>query len=181
MENELKYIQDKLLNDEVVAFQTDTVYGLFSRVNLRNKQRLNLMKGRDKDQKIQISFSSFKQIYEWIDIDKEQKDILESLLPGNVSIIVPLNNDKKKLLNEESVLVRFPKLDKDNILSIVLEKVGPLFSTSANFHNREILSSCNQIVDNFKILCFEDENIIMTNKSSKIISLMNDKIKVLRK
>ncbi len=173
-------IKKEILNEKIVAIQTETVYGFFSRISINNKKNINNLKKRDKNQSIQVSFGSFEQIFNWVDISEKQKQIILKNLPGENSYLLKLKKQKQKILNEKNVLVRFPNLSNDSFLIKLLIDVGPLFSTSVNIHGENELNSCLEIKDKFNVVCYENKNIKTKNKSSKIISLLNDKILILR-
>ncbi len=176
----LEKFKKELLNNKIVSFQTETVYGLFSIINIKNKERINELKKRNSNQELQVSFSSFEQIYDWANVSAFQREIIESTLPGKISYVLPLRKEKISLIGSETILVRFPELDKKNYLLQLIKDVGPLFSTSANFHNEKEMTSCEEINNKLKIICYEENKLLENRKPSKIISLLNDKIEILR-
>ncbi len=174
-------LKNKILNNEIVSIQTETVYGLFAKINLNNKSKINLLKGRNKDQSLQVSFGNFEQIFDWTELSDFQREQLINNLPGDTSFVVPLKKEKINELGKETILVRFPKMNDDHILIKLLNSIGPLFSTSANIHGEPEFSNCDEIEQKMNISCYEVKSFLIKNKPSRITSLLNDKIKVIRK
>ncbi|MBP3039084.1 threonylcarbamoyl-AMP synthase [Bacillaceae bacterium Marseille-Q3522] len=124
-----------LLKNEVVAFPTETVYGLGG--NAKNDEAISKIyqaKGRPSDNPLIIHIARRTQLDEFAaSIPEEAERLMDTFWPGSLSIIFPL---KKGVISEKatagltSVAVRMP--DHPVALAII-EKAGlPIAAPSAN-------------------------------------------------
>jgi L-threonylcarbamoyladenylate synthase len=112
---------------------TDTLYGIVA--NALNKKavlKVQEIKGRDDDKPFIILINSIKHLELFkIKVTKDQKEILEKLWPGKVSIILPCNNKKFTYLHRGKNTLAF-RIPKNEALRSFLNKSGPLIAPSAN-------------------------------------------------
>jgi tRNA threonylcarbamoyl adenosine modification protein (Sua5/YciO/YrdC/YwlC family) len=120
---QLKEIADALLSGAVVLMPTDTIYGLHAvAANDDAVARIAEMKGRDETKPFIVLASSTSQFADLgITARPEIVNALASIWPAPLTAILPRG--------EKTVAVRIPALDW---LRAVIERTGPLVSTSAN-------------------------------------------------
>lgn len=176
---------NKLLNDlnnnKIIAMPTETVYGFFSLISLENLKNINKLKGRELEKPLQVFFLDFSQIEKYTKLSQFQKQILIQELPGNKSFLVPSSSFFKKLTNQNTILIRLPIWEQKILKNTkkVFEKINvPLFATSANLTNNKEFDNGKLIQKEFKINGFNKK--IKTKKSSIIISLLEDKVEIIR-
>ena len=125
-----------IIDGGVIGVPTDTIYGLAaSAQNAHAIRHLYEIKGRDENKPIAICVDCVHSIALWGEVDALPLGLLESLLPGPVTIVVKRTALLNPLLNPEitSVGIRIP--DHEFIRSLC-KKVGmPLALTSANLSN----------------------------------------------
>ncbi|KAK0168221.1 hypothetical protein PV327_002046 [Microctonus hyperodae] len=127
----------KLLQDsKIIALPTDTIYGLAGLAqNPKSVEKLYELKGRDKSKPFAICLSSVSDISSWGEIDRVPYNLILSLLPGPVTIVV----QRKPRLNPsfnpglDTVGIRVTKYRFVRSLSKILNQ--PLALTSANSSN----------------------------------------------
>ena len=175
-------LKKKLLNNEIIAFQTETVYGIFGIPTSENRKKINILKGRHENQQIQISFGNMPDLLEWIDVNDKQEETIKKNIKNSVSFLVKAKRSKIALLSGSTILVRMPTLEKDSTLAILLNEIGPMFSSSANIHGTKPLNDCKHITRILGIECHEGNGGVneFENKDSKIISLLDDKEEIIR-
>lgn len=121
------------LNDGgVVALPTDTIYGIAAKVDDKDALgRLYDIKGRDKNKPLAVCVASVEGISSVADISHLKLDLLRSLLPGPVTVLLKRGPNLDTNLNPglDSVGVRVPD---HNFLLAVCSFVGPIALTSAN-------------------------------------------------
>ncbi|BDU67842.1 MAG: translation factor [Candidatus Tyloplasma litorale] len=175
MENK---IIKEILNNNVVAFPTNTVFGLVAKVEKNNIYKINLLKKRKKDQPLQILVNDFKQIKNDILLNDFTIKFFKENLNKKTSYIVRPTKEfyNKNLLPsfENSVMFRIV----DGPISKLIKKTGPLFASSANIHGETILNDNNDIKNTFKIPTSKIKQ--KKGNPSKIISLLNDEVKIIR-
>lgn len=127
-----------LLNDEVVAFPTETVYGLGGRATSDLAvRRIFEAKGRPADNPLIAHFASISQLAAFADIPAVYNPLLEACWPGALSILLPLplNSPLSKLLTagNPTFVARMPS----NVIAMeLLTLTGPLAGPSANTSGR---------------------------------------------
>ncbi|BDV02157.1 MAG: hypothetical protein HPAVJP_0460 [Candidatus Hepatoplasma vulgare] len=176
----VKKISKYLLDDKVIVFPTETVYGIIGIVNDENKEKINKIKGRDLKQQLQVTFPNLREAYEWINVTPYQKSILEQELPGNKSFIVKTSELGKEKIKEATILIRVPSIVYAKNYVNLLKIVGPIYSTSANIHNEKELKKHKEILEKLNVDYVIKGKYKKEQKSSQIFSLVNDSVKLIR-
>lgn len=176
--NNKKEIISEINNNKIVAFPTDTVFALVAKLKKENISKINSLKGREKDQPVQILFSSIKEATVAFEEDYFVMNYLANNNKEKTSYLLRAKDDfNNKYLTKEykrKVLIRIPK---GEILD-VLKEVGPLLATSANKHNEHPLTNNDEIKKQFNILVSDLKQ--KENKSSSIISIIDQEVKEIR-
>lgn len=172
----------KYLNENALCvLPTDTVYGLMAKCSKENEERLNILKKRDKDQKISIIFPTINELLEnTIDLNEEKINMIKDKLPGKYTFIVNLKKEfcDKYNFKRQDFGVR---VTSNKTLQNILKKTGPVLATSCNYSKEDICISYKDIKR-----IFLDKDIYVyykkkgTNKSSSIIQLNSKEITVIR-
>lgn len=130
---QLDEVAAAFLNHDIIAFPTDTVYGVgVVYGSLEDLNRLKKAKSRPETKPIPMMFSSCDQIEQIAFMTENAKKIAEAFLPGALTLIVPLKETVNKEFTNglDSVAVRIPK--DDFILELINKINRPLFVSSAN-------------------------------------------------
>lgn len=128
-----------LLNDGVVLFPTDTVYGLAAHPESETAvNKIYALKNRPKHMKLPFMVSSIDDMKALgLDVNDNALKLLHSeFMPGAVSLVLGFvtGPEKSFLAGRDEVAIRIP--DQKSILEIIAQ-TGPLLVTSANIHGRE--------------------------------------------
>jgi len=124
-------------NEGVIAVPTDTVYGIacLSQSDVAIK-RLYSIKKRDHIKPVAICVGEIDHIYKWGKVTIG-RDLLESLLPGAVTLIFERTDDLNKHLNPDTNLVGIRIPDSPFIRTLCQEFPGSsLALTSANLSSQ---------------------------------------------
>lgn len=128
----------KLINDgSVVALPTDTVYGLATDAqNPSAIDKLYNIKGRNLQKPIAICTHHVNDIGNWGEIDHLPFGLLDSLLPGPVTVILRRTPSLNFALNpeESNIAIRVP--NSGFVCNIVSDLKKPIALTSANESNK---------------------------------------------
>lgn len=122
---------DVLRKGGVIAVPTDTIYGIAARVDdSKALNRIYQIKGRDTTKPLSVCLSSLEDIDQVSD-QKISKQVLRSLLPGPITILLNRRSDLNEDLNPniDTIGVRVPN---HNFITAVANMIGPLALTSAN-------------------------------------------------
>ena len=169
------------LNDnQVIAYPTDTIYGLGTAMNNdEGIQRINLMKMRK--QPMSIALGSFCIIKNQIIANENAISEIKEILKDGSTCIAPYNpgslNDK--IAKDGKIGFRIP--NHDYLKAVLNEYQKPITTTSINKSGSEPLYSPDDIEEQFgdKIDLLIDDGIIKNNPS-KIFMFEADEVKQIR-
>ena len=175
---------DKInLKGKVIAFPTDTVYGVGALIDdLDAIHKIYELKHRDYHKPLAILIGSF-------DIDKYvlnnnglAKEITNKYWPGALTVIYKKKDTINDLIsaNLDTVGLRMPN---SKIALTLLKHFGPLATTSVNISGSTPLNNKKDIIENFDglidYIISEEEG--SSNVSSSVIEVKEDgKINVIR-
>ncbi len=179
------YKAEKVLkNSGIVIAPTDTLYGILAKAdNKKVVEKVYIIKGRDENKPFIILITSFDDFKKFdIKLTSNQKEFLDKIWPGKVSVIMPCNQNKFNYLHRGHNNIAFRMIGKRNKnLFNLIQKVGPVIAPSANPQG---LNPALNIIEAKK---YFDENIdlyvsggIRKSKASTLIELKDGKFNVLR-
>ena len=120
------------LKDEVIVFETDTVYGIGCKLNSElGVRRIYDIKSRDGKKPLAVLCADLAQVKELVKCDFEYLETGKKHWPGALTLILP----KSELVSDyitsgfDTVGVRIPN---DKIAYQILKKFGPMAVTSLN-------------------------------------------------
>lgn len=162
---------EELVKGNVVGHTTDTVFGLIATFNINNVSKINLLKGRDKNQPLQLLVNSPSQLEAFIkDTGKIGK------VEPKTSYIVEASEVFSKYYPSFNNSIMFRVVEGE--LSKIIKRLGPLFASSANKHGESILTSWKEVEDTFGVITNKKDQV--GTKASTIISLLDGEAKVIR-
>ncbi len=165
---------ERLNNNEVIGHTTDTVIGLMAKVNKDNIFKINQLKERPIDQPLQLLISDYNQVKDIVeDIDK-LKEIEQPETSYILKVKPQFNHDAILPSFHNTIMIR--KIHGE--LKEIIDETGPLFATSANKHNRDVLESWEKVEETFGVLT--NRSNTTNKKPSKIISLVDGEVKTIR-
>lgn len=135
---------------EVVAYPTDTVYGLGC--DLGNKaavERLYQLKRMPKSQALALICVDLSDIAKYVTVDNSAYRLLKRLLPGPYTFILPATREVPKIIAPKRTQVGI-RVPNHAVPRAIAEALGrPLISTSASEHGSEALQWAEQIAERF--------------------------------
>ncbi|ASP28616.1 L-threonylcarbamoyladenylate synthase [Spiroplasma corruscae] len=142
--DQIKYAIGYLEKDLPIILPTDTIYGLSLKYNLNNVTKINRIKSSNESKKLIVLISKVSQIRDLgVEVNLKQISILKSSNRPTTLLL--------KTKNEEMIGFRIPKR-RD--LKLIIDKVGPIISTSVNISGRKFLSNYDEL------LAFKEEKNI---------------------
>lgn len=131
--NQVKEVANAFLNHEIIAFPTDTVYGvgvLYG--DVEDLDRLKHAKHRPETKPIPMMVSSVDQMKKIAYVDARTEKIVDKFLPGALTLILPVLSDVNPAFTngQPTVAVRIP--DEEFILKVMDQIGSALLVTSAN-------------------------------------------------
>ena len=182
---QIDIIVNFLNNGKVIAYPTDTIYGLGCDArNVKAVNKIYSIKEREKKKPMIILAASIAMVKRYCYVTKKQEEYLGKIWPGSVTVILK----SKKLLagilagSEGTQSVRLP--DNDFLLKIIKQLKAPIVSTSLNKSGEEPVK---EIKDIEKYFSGSKPDLIIDGgklggKPSRVVDIRDmDNINVLRK
>ena len=177
--NEIEKVIEILKNDGLVAFPTDTVFGLSCRMSIDAIRKVYEAKGRDFNKALPV-MCTLKMIDDIALVNDNARKIMNRFMPGALTMVY-----KKKDCVEDYVTQFKPTIgirvpDDEWILNLIEEVGMPIMVTSANISGsgsllkwEDVYECMNGRID--AIIC-EDAR----GEASSTIVDTSDEIKILR-
>ena len=165
----------------IIAFPTDTVYGLgCNPLNKDSISRIYDIKKRSGKKRFPILGFSKKDLEKIVEFNSKAEKISEKFWPGQVTLLLPIRKEiTKQIDNDGKLAVRVP--DNECVLSI-LKQCKLIIGTSANISGEESIldpNECKMRLPEIDILV--DGGKIKSYGESTIIDFVDDEIKIIRK
>lgn len=178
---ELLQIED--LTGKVIAFPTDTVYGVGCLINDESSiKRIYDLKERDFDKPLAILVGSIEDAISLVEnLPSQAVELIKNHWPGALTIICKKSNSVPLCLNPrfQTIGIRMPN---NKVALDILKKHGPMAVTSINKSGETPLNEYGEIVINYqdKINYIVEGNEKSSNVSSTVIEIIDNEIKILR-
>lgn len=181
LENQMNEICDVIQKGGIVAFPTETVYGVG--VRFEDEKALDHLmeaKNRDYSKAITLMVANKADISRYAYVSEKAQKLIENFMPGMITLIFK----KKETVSEAmtngkpTIGIRIP--DSSFVLSL-LEKVGPMLVTSANLSNHPNTTSTAEVLKQLdgRIDLVVDGKT-SDNIASTVVDVSQDEIKILR-
>ncbi|QVK18117.1 threonylcarbamoyl-AMP synthase [Mycoplasmatota bacterium] len=170
-------------NTDIIAFPTDTVYGIGA--NLFSIEAINKIyqtKHRPGHKPLAVLCANKQQILQVVkEIPPQMELLINHFMPGALTVILPKKEEVPDFVtsNLPTIGVRIPN---HKIALEILEKVGPLATTSANLSGNKSLNDASDVIkrlgDNIDIIIDGGKTDIQI--PSTVVTILNDEIKIIR-
>lgn len=181
---DLKKAVNLILQGEIVAFPTETVYGLGASIFLEEAiQKIFFAKGRPSDNPL------IAHVCDLFSIEKIAQNIpevfyrlAEQFFPGPLTLVLPKGKEVPSIVSAglDTVAVRMPN---HPIAKELIRLVGtPLVAPSANLSGKPSSTQVSHVLDDFE---GKIAGVILGDSSeigieSTVISLLNNEVEILR-
>lgn len=174
LKEDTKQIIDILKNNGLVAFPTDTVFGLACLCNKEAIKKVYEVKGRDFNKPLPMMCNGKEMINSVAYINDESNILIDKFMPGAITIIF----NKKESVSDyitngkNTIGIRVP--DDEWILELISELNEPILVTSANISGSGSLLKWSDVYDCMKdkieaIVCLDARG----DASSTIVDCTN--------
>lgn len=178
----IRRVVETLRSDGVVAYPTDTIYGIgcdiFNRLGV---QRITQLKQRDPKKPFAFICADLSDITRYAQVSNFAFRIMKQRLPGPYTFVLEATRQAPASVTtrQRTVGVRIP--DNAVALAIVQELQRPLVTTSVNLSGGNPLCDPLDIEQEFgRKLDLVVDGGILSGDPSTVISLVGDRIEVLR-
>lgn len=173
-------VKQMLKENKIVAFPTDTVFGLACTTNKIAIDKVYEAKGRSFDKPLPMMCNGLKMIESVAEVSEDAKKIINKFVPGALTLIFNKKETTPDFVtnNKPTIGIRVP--DDKWILDLIKELDEPILVTSANLSDsgsllkwEDVYNQLNGRID--AIVCSDATGSI----SSTIIDVTGE-VKVLR-
>tara|TARA_B100000686_G_C16436138_1_gene784606 strand:+ start:205 stop:834 length:630 start_codon:yes stop_codon:yes gene_type:complete len=181
--NNESLITDILINNQVLSFPTETVYGLggnaFSK-EVTDRIYLIKQRSRNKPFPLLITLRWLKILCHWN--DPRIDDLIKAFWPGPLTLILKINPDLPTHLKNNSGALAVRYSSSTLVQSLIELGECPLIGTSANRSGFPVCTSADEVISNFK----DDVDIVIDgynrsdNAASTIVNCITEPFKILR-
>ena len=177
-------ISDLIAHGGVIAFRTDTFYGLgadpFNRAAV---QRIKQLKGREENKPILIVLSERPEVTRFIAERTPAFDLLaEGFWPGPLTLIghAPAELPAEITAGTKTVGVRLP--DDDRVRALVRACGGALTATSANPSNEKPARTAQEVFSYFgrRVDLIADDGDAVTDQPSTVVDVCEAEPRLIR-
>lgn len=174
-------IVEVIKEDGVVAFPTETVYGVGVRFNSEKAlDKLMEAKNRDYSKAITLMVSDQEEIEKYAYVSENAKKIIHAFMPGMITMVFKKKESVNPVMTngKETIGVRIP--DNFYVLEL-LRQVGPMLVTSANLSNHPNTTSTQEVLDQLdgRIDIVVDGHT-SDNIASTVVDVTGENIQILR-
>ena len=179
----LKIAGEMIRAGELVAFPTETVYGLGADgLNLSARQKIYTAKGRPSDKPLTLHVASLNQVEQVAKISAEAEKLFKKFCPGALTIILQKQKNLPDFVTNglDSVGIRFP--DNEVALKFIKSADRLIAAPSANISGQTPPKTAQEVFENLqgKVEIILDGGECKFGISSTIIDLSGEVPKILR-
>ncbi len=181
LENQMNEICDVIQKGGIVAFPTETVYGVGIHFNDEEAlDRLMEAKNRDYSKAITLMVADKADISQYAYISPQAQKMIDQFMPGMITLIFKKKESVRDIMTngKSTIGIRIP--DSEFVLSL-LKKVGPMLVTSANLSQHSNTTSTQEVLNQLdgRIDLVVDGKT-SDNIASTVVDVSQDEIKILR-
>lgn len=178
---DIQAVVKQLKQKKVIAFPTDTVYGLGVIYDEEALAALKYSKGRPENKPIPTMVGSLAQMEEIAVLDEEAKKLAAAFMPGAFTMILKKKDSVADFVTNgmETIGIRMPQ--DDFVLELLRQVGSPMLVTSANLSGEatglvdvQVLSQLDGRIDG--IVLGEAGGKV----ASTIVDMTSGKLKILR-
>lgn len=178
LRKDVDLIVEDLKDNAVVAFPTDTVFGLGTAYdNLKGIQKIKDIKHREPNKPLPMMCSTIEMVRKICVVSDEDVKLMTKIGNGAITYIFKLKDeiDRTMVNGNNTIAIRLP--NDDFILNMINKLNKPMLVTSCNISSEPSLKSYNDVINQFDklvdvIVCEDAESEL----SSTIYDTINNKI-----
>ena len=171
-----------LMNDEIVCLPTETVYGVC--VKASSFKAFNKMleaKNRPSKKAFPLAVASLDDVKHYALLTPLQEKVIKHFMNDSLTVVVRKRSDVPSFVTAGQDTIALRLLDDPFIKNLISELKEPILLTSANLSGETPVESIDDAIRVFpKIKAFVRGKLIKNGVPSTIVSLVDDKITILR-
>lgn len=177
---DLSKIKEILLNGGIVAFPTDTVFGLGCVINKQAIDKIYSAKGRSFDKPLPMMCDGLEMIESVAKVSEDASKIINKFVPGALTLIFNKKDNVEDFVTNGKPTIGIRVPDDKWILDLISELNQPILVTSANLSDTGSLTKWEDVYSqlNGKIDAIVTEDA--SGETSSTIIDVTDGVKLLR-
>lgn len=179
----IKKVVELLRNDGVIAYPTDTIYGvgcsIFSKKGI---DRIYDIKGRDRKKPLSFICCDLSDIARYAVVGNFAYRTMKRLLPGPYTFVLKATKEVPRMMQnrQQQVGIRIP--DSPVCLALVRELGHPIVTTSANLSGDEPMMDPDEIEARWgRLLDGVVDGGLLMGEPSSVVELDDERAVVLRR
>ena len=180
-QNDMSTIVSAVKKGQLVAFPTETVYGLgieFNNVNALEK--LMEAKNRDYSKAITLMVAKKDDIEKYAYVNDNARKIIDAFMPGMITLVFNKKESVSDVMThgKQTIGIRIP--DSQFVLEL-LENAGPMLVTSANLSNHPNTTTTKEVLAQLEgRIDVVVDGVANSTTASTVVDVTNEDIKILR-
>lgn len=178
---EMDEIKTCILRGDVVAFPTETVYGLGAQFgNKRALDQLFAVKNRDQKKAVTLMLSHIDMLEKYAYVDERIMKVAQAFMPGRITLVLKRkeNVDPAMTNGLPTIGIRIP--DSPFVLNLINE-VGPLSVTSANLSGGKNTTNEKEVLEQLEgRIPLVVKGQTSSSLASTVVKLTDGKVEILR-
>ena len=179
-EHGINQIVKSYQNGQIIAFPTDTVYGIgCDPFNKESITRIFELKKRSGEKKFPILGLSKMELEKIVIFNSDAEKISQRFWPGQVTLLLPIKKDMSQKIDSNGKLaVRVPN---DKCMLTILKQCKLIIGTSANLSGEKSILDSNELKIKLpEIDVLVDGGKIFSSGESTIIDFVDGKLEIIR-
>jgi L-threonylcarbamoyladenylate synthase len=179
-EHGMNQIVKSYQNGQIIAFPTDTVYGIgCDPFNKDSITRIFELKKRSGEKKFPILGLSKTELEKIVVFNSDAVKISQRFWPGQVTLLLPIKKDMSQKIDSNGKLaVRVPS---DECVLTILKQCKLIIGTSANISGEESILDSNELKIKLpEVDVLVDGGKIFSSGESTVIDFVDGKLEIIR-
>ena len=167
----------------LIITPTDTIYGIMGdATNVDTINKLFEVKKRAYNKPLILLMDSYDMLKKYTTNISEMENVfIKEFFPGLITIILMKNDNVNDLITAGSNTVGIRIPDNDDLRKIIKRFGKPIFSTSANVSNENVITNVDMIEEELKRkIDYIYDGGEVVDLASTVIKFEEDKLKILR-
>lgn len=178
--NEINIAKDIVNNNGVIAFPTETVFGLGVRYDsFLACNKLLELKHRPKEKALTMMLYDVNDIEKYAYVDEKINRVIEAFMPGPITLVLKKKSFENDSVFEDTIGIRVP--DDNFSLNLLSHVEIPLLVTSANLSGNPSLYNYHEVINELGPeldACFKEDAKGLD--ASTVVGLYDNEIKLFR-
>lgn len=182
-ETKMEEVIEALKEGELIVYPTETVYGLGANaLNEAAVKKVYMVKQRPFDMPLSVAVRDLDMLEQVAVLDDRERKLVKKFMPGPLTLLVTKRPIVPDILTSASIEVGI-RIPNHPFALKLIEKFGPLTSTSANIHSRPNPTTTTEVMEELgdAIRFYIDCGLPELRQPSTILQVNDGKVDIIRR